>query len=167
MSQIATLDELVSVNVRRLRDGAGLSVAQLAARLNVSRAKVYQYEGPRSDGRRHSFKWSEVVELCAALECSVFELVLPDEGDTVEVPEWVARRIEPTQLDGQLGAVRVSPPGREELARLVFHLPGEALTRLPEIRLRLVKEARDFERNLRRRMWDELTAALEQEGEAG
>ena len=142
MSQIATLDQVVSANVKRLRDDAGLSVSQLADKLKVSRAKVYQYERPRADGRVHSFKWSEMVALCEALECALWELVLPDKGEIIDEREWV-------------GEGRLHVPGaerREELSRIVFHMPVKVFDETSDTQAKWLTEWRDRARKAERVM---------------
>lgn len=157
---VTTLDEVVSANVHRLRERRGYSVARLADRLGVSRGTVYHYEQPRRDGRRHSFKWAEMFRLCAVLECSVFELVLPGEGVKVDERVPFSGRIEwdLEALDSEsrhlLGALdsdaleMVDPPelgpiGRDEMARVAFHMPAEVLPgRLDELAEKLSTEVR-------------------------
>jgi transcriptional regulator with XRE-family HTH domain len=156
---------LIAANVKRLRlgpnqDNPKYSVAEFAERLHVGRHAVYDYERPRR-GRRHSFTWSELVALCAALECSLFELVLPGEGETVDLPEWVAhgKDIEAPPVDLNLegvdlhdidrepefGLVVVPYPGRDELSRVVFHLPADTIGAIIEGPI-----ARDFDQWLDR-----------------
>lgn len=126
------LDEIIASNLRRIREERDLPKTQLAERLDMGRHRVQDFERPRR-GNVHSFKWSELVALCDALECSIFELVLPGEGEVIDVPEW-------------RGTGRLHEPGsvrREELAQVVFHAPYEVLEQLGEVTAHGFEEWRD------------------------
>ena len=73
-------DEVVAYNVKRLRLGSELSVAELAGQLGVKSHVVYDYEGTRKDKPQRPFRWQEIVNLCLVLNTTLFELVLPPEG---------------------------------------------------------------------------------------
>lgn len=79
-----TLDEVIAANVRRRREELNLSVADLAGRLDVGKHLVYDLERPRAGQQQREFAWSELVELCRALETNLFDLVLPPEDVKVE-----------------------------------------------------------------------------------
>jgi len=164
-SRIATPDQIVDRNVERLRKTRRLTVTQLAKAMRVSRATIYDYE-PET-GRGHAFKWAELIALCAALECSIFDLVLPDEGEKLDLPEWVTHGdmqaldadmelsidnpealhdVDPADVEiaaGQLGVVATMPPGREELVQVVFHAPADLIDQLQRVTAAGFEEWRD------------------------
>ena len=76
-----TPDEIIARNLKRLREEAGLSVAELADRLGVARDTVYDYQRPRAGRGFHRFTWTELLALSRALGCSIFELVQDSHGD--------------------------------------------------------------------------------------
>lgn len=156
MSRTATPDQVIARHVREKRERHNLTVTQLSDRMQVSRGKIYDYE--HRAGRAHAFKWAELIELCAALNCSVFELVLPDEGETVDVPEWVAQHIEPAPVPGALGAVMVTAPGREELSDTVFQMPAEILhpSKLDHLRQQWLDRQAEWLKSERQRFFDQL-----------
>ena len=82
-----TLDEIIAAKVLRLRGERGWSIPDLARVLNVGRQVVHEMEGSREDRQQRGFKWTDLVALCGALETTLFELVLPDEGVSVAAVE--------------------------------------------------------------------------------
>ena len=76
-----TPDEAISDNLKRLREEAGLSVANLAESLSVSNQTIYNYERTRAGRKQHRFTWTELLALSRALGCSIFELVAGSAGD--------------------------------------------------------------------------------------
>ncbi len=166
-NEVLTLDEVVARNVRRLRFNRGYSIAQLADRLQVGRHASYDYERPRKDSSQHAFKWSELVRLCAALECSLFDLVLPPEDVSLDLPDWVAppSHVQAIALGEELGAVEVTPPGREEISQVVFHLPADVVVNLthPEWfekwKQRSAEAIREALREAQKSMFEELRRA--------
>ncbi len=86
--QPRTDDQIVARNIRRIREEKGLSVADLAKSIGVGKHRVYDYERPRAGAAQRQFLWSEIVLLCAGLDVTIFELVLPDEGDRT-ISKWL------------------------------------------------------------------------------
>lgn len=95
-------DEIVARNLRRIREEKKISVAELANRIGVGKHRIYDFERPRAGAAQRQFLWSEIVLLCAGLGVTIFELVLPDEGertvgnwldDEVPLPSWFSDQL--------------------------------------------------------------------------
>lgn len=87
------VDEFVAANVKRIREDREWSTAELADRLSIGRHVARDYERPRKGAEQRQFLWSEIVSLCAVLDVTIFELVLPREGHR-SVPEgWEDLRL--------------------------------------------------------------------------
>ncbi len=134
---LKSVDEVVAYNVRRLREEKGLSVAQLAERLPVGRHVVYDYERPRQGSEQRQFLWKEIFFLCAVLDVTLFELVLPPAGVDLEHFESgrsVQEAAERADL-GELASLRMD--ARTELAFILFgvdakHVQPAVLRKLAE-----------------------------------
>lgn len=83
-----SFDEVVAANLRRIREEKGLSVAELAEALGVGRHAVYDFERPRKGAQQRQFLWSEIVNLCAVFDVTIFELVLPEKGHRTVPDAW-------------------------------------------------------------------------------
>ena len=183
VERIVTFDQVIARNVQRLREARQLSVTRLAEKMKVNRKTIYDYE--HRSGRPHAFKWSEMFRLCAVLECSVFELVLPgeDEKVSVRVPfsgrvEWDLSGLDPQsrQLLDNLDPASVEvedmpeigPIGREEIARIAFHLTADVLPgRLDQLAERLSEQVRKLAARDRGLAADRLVEAIRALGMEG
>lgn len=118
-----TPDEVVASRLRELvKNDRDLSTKVLAQKLGIGEDQARDMQRPRRGRAQRAFTWLELVQLCEALDMSLFELVLPPEDVTVigykgEVPPD-ARGIRKTILTSMLTA------GRDQFARDVFQLPG-------------------------------------------
>lgn len=101
-----TIDEVIAQNVRRIRKDRGLSIQGLAKVLGVGSHVVYDYERPRRGQPQRGFTWADLVGLCFALHTTLFELVLPDEGEVLD-------DVRPGRLELRARAVEV---GADDLA---------------------------------------------------
>ncbi len=122
-----TLDEVVSYNVRRL--SKGFSVTELARRLDVGRGRVYDMRRARPGKPQRQFLWTDLVALCAALDVTLFDLVLPPAefevvgegagflvGDWEEVVAW-------SPAKGGADVVIQKHVGRDGAALRLFGVP--------------------------------------------
>lgn len=80
------LNETVAGNVTRLREAKGWSRGDLASRLGVGPHVARDYERPRKGAPQRQFLWEEIFNLCAVLEATIFELVLPEVGRDTKPP---------------------------------------------------------------------------------
>lgn len=117
---VTTLDVAIARNVKRLREEKKWSRRTLAKVLHVSANRVSDMEEPREGREQREFRWWELVALCGALDCTLYELVLPKEGEQLvrssKVPLVVAELD-----DGGFGKAVVG--NRDEMAWRLFGLP--------------------------------------------
>lgn len=112
-----TVDEIVAVNLRALREKAGLTREQLARRVDKkatdswTKWRILDLEGGRDRARK--VLWSDLILLSRALKVTIFELVLPPD-DRFAVFEVVP------------GVFPVQVP-RHVFAKWFFGIPGEYL----------------------------------------
>jgi DNA-binding Xre family transcriptional regulator len=133
-----TPDEVIARNVTRIRKRKKWKKTFLADRLGVSKHVVHAYEGgrvanaeePGQEGRaQRPFRWKELVELCYVLECTLYELVLPNDPDTKVdlIHDSVLGESPITEMpllnspDGGVG------PRSEEIGLRLFRYPGDKL----------------------------------------
>lgn len=127
-----TLDEVIAGNVRRRREELNLSVSDLADRLNVGKHLVYDLERPRAGQKQREFAWSELVELCRALETNLFDLVLPPEDVKVEFYRFdTSGDVDLSAAARKAGADELAEildrPDRAVLGWLLFGVDGREL----------------------------------------
>jgi len=116
-----TVDEVIAWNVRRVREIRGLSVVQLADRLSVGRHLVYDYERPRPGADQRQFLWSDLVKLCSALQVTLLELVLPPEGEEVDMLGPAVTELFPIAADA------TGDDARSRLGWMLFGVPAKYL----------------------------------------
>ncbi len=134
-----TPDEVVAHNLKQIiKDDRDISVEFLARRLSISEDKVRDMTRPRKGYEQRAFLWIDLIQLCIALNRSLFELVLPPENDPVT---GEVRPREDVTVTGHKGEVPSDATGvrwkiltdlttsdRNQFAREVFGLPLGTLT---------------------------------------
>ena len=115
-----TVDEVVAINLRRLRKQAGLTREELASTMDSKTADSWSkwrvLDLERGRDRSRKVLWNDVVALARALKATVFELVLPPED------RFVA-------LEPPIGGVLQMDIPRHVFGKWLFGIPGELLTR--------------------------------------
>ncbi len=125
-----TIDEVVAGNLQQIRKKREIGVTELARSLGVGRAVIYDMEGS-AEGRKQrnkraqrEFRLSDLMALCGALDTTLFELVLPEEGQKVRDLHQL-----PGMFPDEPDPDRQGPPfqtyGRDGLAQRLFGLPVE------------------------------------------
>ena len=120
-----TSDQVIALNVRRLRDEAGISIRELADLLGVGEHVARDYERPRKGQPQRQFLWIDLVRLCYVLDVTLFDLVLPPEG--VEVDGFAVRDEAGIKAATSLGRGQVvewlQADGRSKLTDILFGFP--------------------------------------------
>lgn len=126
------VNEVIAANVKRIREDRGLSRADLADRLGVGPHVVRDYERPRKGQPQREFTLTDLFTLCVVLETTLFELLLPPEGVTVDelasepwLPE-TARRAGLNDLADDLETLE-RRGGRRDVGWVLFGMDGEKL----------------------------------------
>ena len=152
-NQQLTLDEIVAMNMSRLRRERNLTVSELARGLGISRPQVYDMERPRPGRSQREFRWRELVSLCRTLDTTLFELVLPPEGTLLDEGEEIIGILDRNaSADDELDDFKAEPLDRYDMSLGVFGLPGD-LTEADK--LRQVLEKLRIEKQRRRRIFNE------------
>ena len=142
-SGLLTLDEVVAVNLRKLRNQARLTRDQLATRIDKktdeswTKWRILDLEAGRNRSRK--VLWSDLVALARALKVTIFDLVLPPEDRFVSLGD---------PLMDALG-MRLS---RHLFGKWFFGISGESLTQ--ERIDHMVERARET-RSQRQNLWND------------
>lgn len=131
-----TPDEVIARNVTRFRERKGWAQTVLADRLGLSKDVVLLYEGRRKGRSQRPFRWSELVELCYALDCTLYELVFPNDPDTkvdLVTDSGLGKSLK-TEMP-----LMISPDGRagprsSELGLRLFGVPGDELLEADDLK---------------------------------
>lgn len=151
-------DEVVAANVRRIREEQGLSVAELAKKLGLGRHVVYDFERPRQGAAQRAFLWSEIVTLCAVLDVTIFELVLPPEGHRTVPAGWEhLPLVIPDAVETQGSPLMKAHWRRDDRGMLLDVLIGPGM----ELNIDLLTSLRDEREE---RLIDELKTLLSEKG---
>lgn len=138
-----TVDEVVALNLRRVRKLSGLTREDLASRIDSKTADSWSIwriiDLERGRDRSRKVLWSDVVALARALKVTVFDLVLPPEDRFVT-------------LEPPIGGVLQMDIPRHVFGKWFFGIPGELLT--PTGIEGMVVEARK-KRSKRQDLWDD------------
>jgi hypothetical protein len=132
-----TIDEVVAHNLRKLREGLGLSRARLAKQLNAtggggwSTWRIIDLEGARSPDRPpRPITWPEIVALSFTLDVTMFEIVLPSD---IESAVNISSRVWDVPTDRPPKDGKESPQtyrhsmGTDLFSMTLFRLPAELL----------------------------------------
>ena len=140
-----TLDDVIARNMRTLREDRAWTQGELAEWLGYSRHRVMDLEGANKR-RRPRFTWETLVALCDVLDCALWDLVLPAEGDTVDIRGVRDRRLEGWRKDSRRH--QIDHVTRNDLARWLFTLDAEHLDQMGKYRLdqrrTLIKDMRQL-----------------------
>jgi DNA-binding Xre family transcriptional regulator len=153
---------VIASNVLRIFEEKKWSVTRLAEQLGVGRQIVYDYLGPRPGSAQRKFLWSDLAGLCLALDVTLFDLVLPPEGEKSGGTNWlasVAQEVGRNDLAAQL-----DPDDRTILSEVLFGIT-------PKLGENFITTVKNLQRREQEKLRDMVTSmfdetAVEFEGEA-
>ena len=153
------LDETIASNLRRLIEDRELTFADVADRLRVQRHLVYDMVRARPGRSQREFRWSELVALCSALGTTVFELVLPPEGESANL-DWFAGG----ELRDRLKFYEWSDSSldRDQMSRLLFAVSSPTPKQLEAMREE-AKTTAERREGIVREFAEEILRRLEEE----